>query len=68
MTGYAVLIGSCYACRRTITCHPRLVPSVRNQPVCRSCMDQVNGMRRDAGLEEIKIHPRAYEAAEESEL
>ena len=71
--GYALVIGSCYTCRRIVSFNPNRVPSVRDkqdvrQPVCRECIEKANPVRKAEGLPEITIHPDAYEPISEYEL
>jgi len=71
--GYALIVGTCYACGKTFTFNPLRVPSFRDQhgvrqPVCRECMTVVNGKRKARGLQPFEIAPDAYEACDEGEL
>ena len=66
--GYALMIGTCYACKRTMTFNPVRVPSYNNEPFCRSCIERANVIRVEKGMEPINIHPEAYTACREEEL
>ena len=71
--GYAYVIGNCIVCGRLFTFHPHHVPSSsavtgKREPVCRACMDRLNEIRKDRGLEPFPILPDAYEACPEEEL
>lgn len=71
--GYALCIGDCYACGKTFSFNPVRVPSFRDknnvrQPVCRSCMEQINRKRQKMSLEPFVIPEDAYDYCEESEL
>lgn len=71
--GYAFMIGSCFACGRIFTFNPVRVPSVRDingirQPVCRTCVDRINPLRKQKGLPGWVVVSDAYEACDESEL
>ena len=67
--GYMVAIGRCLCCGRHFTFHPERVPSLtvegRREPVCRTCVDNVNPTRKANGLSEIVPLPGAYEAGRE---
>jgi recombinational DNA repair protein (RecF pathway) len=70
--GYALAFSACATCNRTFGYNPHRVPSIRiegvREPVCRTCIERANPLRKAKGLEEFKIHPDAYEPIEESEL
>jgi hypothetical protein len=75
VSGYVFVLTECAACRRTITCNPHRVPSLRREPsgpklpICRSCFDKWNEIHRTSkGLEPMPIHPDAYEPIPETEL
>lgn len=63
------VIGPCIACGRVFSFHPERVPSSsaitgQREPVCRPCMDRINGKRREMGLEPFEILDGAYDAEE----
>ena len=62
--GYMMLVAPCYGCGRGITCNASKVPSVNNQPLCRECVEYVNVLRAQEGLEPFYIPDDAYEAEE----
>jgi hypothetical protein len=68
--GYVFVMGQCYGCKQPFSFHPNLVPSAvvegRREPICRGCVERVNPLRVQNGLEPITILPGAYEPAEES--
>jgi hypothetical protein len=70
--GYAFYMSPCCGCGRLFSYNPMRVPSCRirgvREPICQSCVERVNPMRRANGLEPITPLPDAYEACEESEL
>jgi hypothetical protein len=73
MSGYAFVMGECIRCGRVFTFHPHHVPSTsvitgKREPVCRRCMESLNSIRRELGLEPFPILPDAYEACPEEEL
>jgi hypothetical protein len=57
-------IGRCICCGRHFTFHPERVPSLtvdgRREPVCRTCVDRINPVRKANGLAEIVPLPGAY--------
>ena len=70
--GYAMAMGTCFACHKPFTFNPMRVPSIRiegvKQPVCRECVERANPMRIANGLEPIVPAPDAYDACDEGEL
>ena len=34
------------------------------EPICRECIEKANPLRHENGLEEVVIHPMAYEPEE----
>ena len=60
--------GFCVSCRQLMTFNPNKVPSLRvegkREPVCRTCIEAANPIRKAKGLPEIEIHPDAYEPEE----
>lgn len=67
--GYFFAIGRCFCCGRHFTFHPERVPSLhvegRREPVCRTCVERINPLRKRKGLDEIVPLPGAYEAGPE---
>lgn len=70
-----MLFAACWCCRQPFGSNPSLVPSIRvkdgvpdpegvREPLCRSCVEQLNKARVAKGLEPFKIHPEAYEPEE----
>jgi hypothetical protein len=72
MMGYVFAMGPCANCRRHFSFNPATVPSIRingvREPICRSCVDRANPLRRANGLPEIVPAPDAYDACDENEL
>jgi len=80
MTGYAIAMGPCYGCGQIFGYNPHRVPSIRvgpdelfsptgeRKPICRSCVDRANPVRRANGLEPITVYPDSYEPIEEGRL
>ena len=70
--GYVTGYSACAGCGRLFTYNPVRVPSVvingSREPICQSCVNRVNPLRRERGLPEIVPAPDAYEACEEGEL
>jgi len=67
--GYAIIIATCIACKQTVHCNPKLVPSLRvngqREPLCHSCATRWNQLHPENARE---INPTAYEPCDESEL
>lgn len=61
---FVSLVAPCFACRRLFASNPESVPSFRNEPICRDCVELVNAKRRASGLPEWPVAPDAYDAAE----
>jgi hypothetical protein len=70
--GYVFIYGECVGCHRFFGFHPHKVPSYRQdgvrQPICQTCVDRVNPMRKANGLPPIVPLPGAYEPADENEI
>ena len=71
--GYAFCIGECYTCGRQFTFNPLRVPSWRDsegvrRPLCRPCVEHINGERAKQGREPFTIPADAYEPIDENEL
>ena len=71
--GYAFMLGKCMVCERSFYFNPVRVPSFRDsegvrQPVCHTCILQVNDKRVELGLDAFVIPVDAYEPCDESEL
>jgi hypothetical protein len=70
--GYVIALGYCICCRRLFAFNPHRVPSVRvngfREPICRSCVEQVNPLREEKGLEPIIIFDDSYEPMQEEQL
>jgi hypothetical protein len=62
--GYYFALGHCIACGQPFTFNPDRVPSLVvngvREPVCKSCVDRVNPIRKAKGLPEIVPLPGAY--------
>ncbi|MGW8177946.1 MAG: hypothetical protein ACWGQW_04015 [bacterium] len=80
--GWCFGAAPCWGCGRVFPFHPDLVPSIpinletgkvdpvngKRQPVCHSCMLEVNEKRKKMGLDPHPIHPQAYDIANEGEV
>ena len=72
--GYAIGFGGCLFCGHVFGFNPVYVPSMRKpctgekEPICRSCVQEINVIRLRAELEPFTIHPEAYEPLPENEL
>lgn len=72
MTGYMLAMGPCFGCGRVFSFNPHRVPSIKHpddraerRPICRTCIERINPLRKKNGLAEIVPLPDAYEATEE---
>ncbi len=65
MTGYMFVAGACFGCGQPLCFNASLVPSIRyegrREPICRTCVDRVNPLRIENGLEPIVVHAEAYQ-------
>jgi hypothetical protein len=65
---YMLAYGHCIRCGREFGFNPDLVPSIRikgiREPICKACVERVNPIRKEKGLDPIVPHPNAYEAQE----
>ena len=72
MSGYVFCLGVCYACKQVFTFNPLYVPSLTiegaREPLCRSCIERANVIRKNKGMPSLEIHPQAYEPLPEGEL
>jgi hypothetical protein len=74
MSGYVMAFGQCIGCGRYFGYNPLRVPSwvspITNtrEPICGTCMQRVNELRVEAGMEPHPIYPDAYDACGEDEL
>lgn len=70
--GFVFCIAPCVSCGAPLSFNPNLVPSVRVQgekrPVCRTCIENANNIRKTKGLELLVILPGAYGSCPEEEL
>ncbi len=67
--GYVFMVGTCGQCKRMFTFNPHKVPSMKNIPFCKHCVDWANnGPRKANGLPPIVYSSDAYEAIPESQL
>lgn len=66
--GYAICTGSCAACGGLFSFNPHKVPSIKGQPICQTCINTANEIRKGNGMPALTVLPGAYEAIEESEL
>lgn len=74
MTGYALAMGPCLACRQVFAFNPLRVPSSTavtgvREPICGTCYARLNAKRVGMGLPPFPPPlPGAYEPVEEGEL
>lgn len=68
MTGYDFAVGPCFGCGRLFGFSAELVPSLivkgKRQPICRDCVERVNPLRAERGLDPIMILRGAYDPEE----
>jgi hypothetical protein len=64
-------VGRCICCGRHFAFHPERVPSLRvegrREPICKTCVETINPVRKASGLAEIVPLPGAYEPGSEEE-
>lgn len=67
----SLYLGKCIVCDRLFMCDPDYVPSVlvdgQLEPLCQPCVDYVNPMRMESGLDPIVAHPLAYQRPDEAD-
>lgn len=70
--GYVFATGGCIGCGNVFTFNPVHVPSIRvngvREPVCQSCVNKINQLRTEKGLEPFTIMSDAYEPTDERNL
>jgi len=70
--GYALVTGTCCCCGGVFSFNPVRVPSATvrgtREPICSTCIVQVNQKRKEAGLATWPVYPDSYEAVDEREL
>lgn len=70
--GYVMCTGYCVCCGKMFMFNPSYVPSISieksKEPVCKTCIEVANSIKRKNSLPEFKIHPNAYEPLDEEEL
>ena len=66
--GYVLVFGACGSCRKMFSYNPHWVPSYKNIPFCRDCVEAATPARIKNGLAPIYIHPEAYEILNEADL
>jgi len=71
--GFVQVFSACAVCRVPFFYNPMTVPSARldggpRQPLCRSCVDQINIRRAARGMAPIVPLPDAYDACDEGDL
>lgn len=63
--GWAFAMGHCIACGAMVNFNPRKVPSIKGEPICRSCFERWCNLHPDAPKPDIT---GAYEPVAEEEL
>lgn len=72
--GVAIVISPCAGCGVPFGYNPHRVPSLRRtldsprEPICLSCVERANPIRKARGLPEIEVLEGAYDAIPESTL
>lgn len=64
MSGLYFCQGKCWACGLYFSFNPERVPSFEGEPICGDCMELVNRVRTEQGLEAYPILSGAYEPSE----
>lgn len=65
---YVTAHGNCFCCGRLFSFHPRKVPSYEDHPICGSCVERINGIRKEKELPLWPVPEGAYDPAPESEV
>jgi len=65
--GYIVTTGICLGCGKMFSFHPNKVPSLNGQPLCKECVDKVNPIRIEKGLDPITYAKDAYDSGQDEE-
>lgn len=69
--GYILAMGTCYNCGEVFSFNPDKVPSLRvegvRQPICKTCIDTANIIRKEKGLPPLTYAADAYSFASEGE-
>jgi len=72
MMGYLMAMGPCFGCGKPFMFNPNHVPSItikgEREPICKTCIERANPLRKANGIPEVVIDPRAYEPMDENEL
>lgn len=61
---YMSLLAPCLRCDRMFASNAQFVPSVKGQPICKDCIEELQAIRISMGMEPWSIHPLAYEPEE----
>lgn len=68
MSGYMAVLGPCIACGQIFHFNAERVPSLvvngKREPVCADCIERVNKIRRERGMDLLVPLPGAYEPEE----
>jgi hypothetical protein len=73
MNGRVYCVAPCVRCQRVFSFNPHMGPSTsvvtgEREPMCRSCFEHLNKMRRELNLAPWQLEPDAYDALPEEEL
>lgn len=64
--GYITVTGVCLACGKIFSFHPNKVPSLKGEPICKSCIDdRINPLRISKGLPPITYTKDAYSVGQD---
>lgn len=66
--GYVMVTAPCGMCGIPFMFNHKYVPSLKNKPYCGNCMEMVNNLREERGIDKLEIHPEAYEPLPEEQL
>ena len=59
--GYQFVLDYCGRCNKMFQFNPRLVPSIKNVPYCKNCVDGENVIRKALGDPNLlKYNPKGY--------
>lgn len=65
MMAWMSVIANCFLCDRVFASNPSKVPSVKNQPICESCLELVQEARKARGMDPFPVPAGAYDGGEE---
>jgi len=64
MTGTGYVTARCYCCERLFSSNPLTTPTHKNQPICKSCIEEINRMRAAKGYPLFMVPANTFDPAE----